>query len=305
MKKILYILVFFLNFESLIAIESKIIYQIENEIITNIDIKNEYKYLLALNNELQNLDKDKIFNISKQSIIREKIKKIEILKNYKDIAVNEKYLDNAIRNIYLKINLKSKKEFKDYLKGFNVKLKDIENKVKIEGMWNQLVLTKYGTKIEINVEKIKQEIDDRKTLKTKDYLLSEIIFEIKNKTELKNKYIKIKKSIDEIGFKNTSSAYSISASAKIGGNLGWINEKSLNKKIGKILSSMIKGNISEPILVPGGVMILKINDIKENNKKINTELELKKMINYQKIKELDQYSKIYFNKVKKNIGFNE
>ena len=305
MKKILYILVFFLNFESLIAIESKIIYQIENEIITNIDIKNEYKYLLALNNELQNLDKDKIFNISKQSIIREKIKKIEILKNYKDIAVNEKYLDNAIRNIYLKINLKSKKEFKDYLKGFNVKLKDIENKVKIEGMWNQLVLTKYGTKIEINVEKIKQEIDNRKTLKTKDYLLSEIIFEIKNKTELKNKYIKIKKSIDEIGFKNTSSAYSISASAKIGGNLGWINEKSLNKKIGKILSSMIKGNISEPILVPGGVMILKINDIKENNKKINTELELKKMINYQKIKELDQYSKIYFNKVKKNIGFNE
>ena len=305
MKKILYILVFFLNFESLIAIESKIIYQIENEIITNIDIKNEYKYLLALNNELQNLDKDKIFNISKQSIIREKIKKIEILKNYKNIAVNEKYLDNAIRNIYLKINLKSKKEFKDYLKGFNVKLKDIENKVKIEGMWNQLVLTKYGTKIEINVEKIKQEIDNRKTLKTKDYLLSEIIFEIKNKTELKNKYIKIKKSIDEIGFKNTSSAYSISASAKIGGNLGWINEKSLNKKIGKILSSMIKGNISEPILVPGGVMILKINDIKENNKKINTELELKKMINYQKIKELDQYSKIYFNKVKKNIGFNE
>ena len=98
------------------SIESKIIHNIENEVITNIDIKREFKYLVALNNSLKELDKEKILNISNESIIREKIKKIEISKNFKEIKLNKDYSELLIKNIYTRLNLKSINEFKIYLK---------------------------------------------------------------------------------------------------------------------------------------------------------------------------------------------
>ncbi|MDA9083313.1 peptidylprolyl isomerase, partial [Candidatus Pelagibacter sp.] len=96
------------------SIESKIIHNIENEVITNIDIKNEFKYLIALNNSLKELDKEKLLNISNQSIIREKVKKIEILKNFKEIVLNEDYYELLLKNIYIRLNLKSINEFEIY-----------------------------------------------------------------------------------------------------------------------------------------------------------------------------------------------
>ena len=78
-----------------VSIYKLFIKKTRNEIITNIDIKNEFKYLLALNNNLKRLDKEKILVISNESIIREKIKKIEISKNFKKIELNEDYSSNS------------------------------------------------------------------------------------------------------------------------------------------------------------------------------------------------------------------
>lgn len=305
MKIFLYILLFFLNFKYTLALESKIIYKIENEIITNIDIKNEYKYLLALNNELQKLDNEKKFNISKNSIIMEKIKKVEILKNFKDLNINTNYLNRVIESIYLKIGLNSLTEFKIYLKEYNIKIEEIEEKLTIDALWNEIIIEKYSSKIDINAERLKAEIDNNNQLTSRNYLLSEIVFEIKNKMELDEKYNLVKKNIEEIGFENTSSTFSVAESRKNGGNIGWVNEQSLNQTIKKNLLLLNKGDISKPFFIPSGVLILKINDIKDEVKKRDPELELKNAINYQKNKQLNQYSKIYFDKIKKNIEFNE
>ena len=305
MKIFLYILLFFLNFKYTLALESKIIYKIENEIITNIDIKNEYKYLLALNNELQKLDNEKKFNISKNSIIMEKIKKVEILKNFKDLNINTNYLNKVIESIYLKIGLNSLTEFKIYLKEYNIKIEEIEEKLTIDALWNEIIIEKYSSKIDINTERLKAEIGNNNQLTSRNYLLSEIVFEIKNKMELDEKYNLVKKNIEEIGFENTSSTFSVAESRKNGGNIGWVNEQSLNQTIKKNLLLLNKGDISKPFFIPSGVLILKINDIKNEVKKRDLELELKDAINYQKNKQLNQYSKIYFDKIKKNIEFNE
>ena len=304
-KKILYIIIFLFSFNILMAIESKIIFKIENEIITNVDIKNEFKYLSALNNQLQNLDKEKIFNISKNSIIREKIKKIEILNNFKTLEIDQRYLKEIIENVYKRRNIKSLEEFKRYLTGFSLTLRDVEEKLKIDALWRELIIKKYASKIEINVEEIENEIKNNNYLRIKSYLLSEIIFEIKSNNELNSKYIEIKKSIEKIGFENTSSIYSISETAKIGGKIGWISEQSLNKQIKKEIISLQKGKISKPFIIPGGVLILKMNDIKEEDKDIDPKLELDKAVRYERNKQLNQYSKIYFNKIKKNLAFND
>ena len=306
MKKFFYIIIIILGFNDLLATESKIIYKIQNEIITNIDIKNEYKYLLALNNELQNLSKDKIYNISKESIIRETVKKNEILKRFKSLEIDENFLDTVIKNLYLrKLKLSSREDFKIYLKKYDLRIEDLEKKIKIDLLWNELIVKKYNSQIKIDVESIKKEINNSELLITKKYLLSEIVFKIASNTELNIKYTEIKNSIEENGFENTVLIYSIADSSKVGGNIGWINESSLNRKIRENIESLNVGDLSEPILIPNGALILKINDIKQENKKIDIELELKKTIEYKRNILLNQYSQIYFNKIRKNLLFNE
>jgi peptidyl-prolyl cis-trans isomerase SurA len=303
MKQKILILLFFLMFNQALSIETKIIHNIQNEIITNIDIKNEFKYLIALNNSLKKLDKERILSISNESIIREKIKKIEILKNFKEIKINEDYSSILIKNIYSRLNLKSLNEFEQYLKDYGLTINDIKTKTTIDALWNELIMRKYGTKININKNRIEEEILKNSKIQTKEYQLSEIIFEVISKEEIEKKYNEVAKSIDKEGFENSAAIYSFSESAKIGGDIGWVNENSLNDNIKKNIKNLKNGQITKPIVLSNGILILRLEDTKISETNINVKNELKKAINYERNRQLNQYSKIYYNKIKKNLNF--
>jgi len=305
MIKILYIIFICMGLNTAFSLETKIIYNIQNEIITNIDIKNEFKYLLAFNNQLKNLDKEKIFKISKESIIKEKIKKIELSKYYKDFEVDDKYTNVLLKNIYKGLNFQSLQEFETHLEFYNLSINDIRKKLIIDALWNELIVKKYNSKIEIDEQELRNIITNDSKNEEIEYKLSEIVYEVTNKQDVENKYKEIKKSITEIGFENSASIYSISETGKIGGNIGWINERSLNLEIMKKISKLDLNEISKPIIITNGILILKIKDTKKIKSKINYDVELKKLINYERNKQLNQYSKIYFEKAKKNIDFNE
>ena len=301
-----YFLILFLccAFSGVKAIESKIVHSIGNEIITNIDIKREFKYLIALNNSLKELSKEKILNISNESIIREKIKKIEISKNFKEIKLNEDYSELLLKNIYSRLNLKSINEFEIYLKDYDLKINDIKTKITIDALWNELIIQKYRTQISINEAEIEKETLKNSKVKSKEYLLSEIIFEVTNKEEIQKKYNEVVKSINEIGFENTAAIYSFSESAKIGGDIGWINQNSLNNNIKGSINNLNIGEITRPIVLSSGILILKLINTKNSETTIDIENELKNAINYERNRQLNQYSKIYYNKIKKNLDFN-
>ena len=305
MKKKIIILLFFLSIYQVQSIETKIIYKIQNEIITSIDIKNEFKYLVALNNSLRELDKEQILNISYESIIREKIKKTEILKNFKEIKISEEYSNLLITNIYSKLDLKSVGEFELYLKDYNLTINDIKTKITIDTLWNELIIQKYSSQINVNEDKIKKEILKDNKIKSKEYQLSEILYEVTSKIQIEEKYNEVIKSINEIGFENSASTYSFSESAKVGGSIGWVNENSLNNKIKKNVSNLKIGEITKPIILSNGVLVLKLMNIRNSETNINIENELKKAINYERNRQLNQYSKIFYNKIKKNLDFNE
>lgn len=210
------------------ASESKIILKINNYIITNIDIKNEINYLKALNPNLINLDDQKIFQIAKTSLIREKIKELEISK-LNNQKVSSEYLDSVIKSIYTNIGLNSREEFLNYLNNLNIKISDINSKLSIEALWNRLIYKKFYSKIKINENKIRQELRTSKQT-SNSYFLYEILFNAEENEKIIQLHNKIKKSIEENGFENTASIFSISDSSKSGGKLGWINENALNKK---------------------------------------------------------------------------
>ena len=300
-----YFILFFIFNDQTHGLENKILLKIDNEIITSIDVENEYRYLLALNPNIKNLNKNDIFEISKRSIVKEKIKKIEISKNIKDPNIPLNYLEDILKNVYQKIDIQNLEEFKKYLKANNVNYTNVVEKIKTEALWNELVYVKYSSKIKINQKEIKKKLINNKKNFSKSYLMSEIFFEISNSGELIKKFSEIKKTIEEKGFNNAALTHSISNTNNIGGNLGWINEESLNENLKKIISNLSVNEFTDPLTVPGGFLIININEIKKikNNQNINE--ELKKIIKSKKNNQLNQFSKIYFNKVKKNIQINE
>ena len=304
MKKIFLIIIICLGFETVQSLETKIVYIIQNEIITTVDIKNEFKYLLALNNSLKELDEERILIISNESLIREKIKKIELSKNFKKIELNEGYMDILLKNIYSRLNLNSINEMEQYLKDYDLTLNMVKKKITIDALWNELIIQRYNSKITINEDKIKKEILKNNQIQSKEYLLSEIIFEVTNKEEIERKYNEVIKSINEIGFENSAATYSFSESAKIGGDIGWVNVNSLNDIIKRNINNLEIGDITKPIILSNGILILKLKNIKKLETTIDIKNELKKAINYERNRQLNQYSKIYYNKIKKNLDFN-
>ena len=306
MKKVF--LLILLIFFKITLVEAKekifILTIINNEPITNIDVFNEAKYLAALNPKIQNLDKKKILSIAKESLIKEKIKKNELSKFF-TLGEKNDFLDDMIKNFYKRLKFSNLKEFESYLESFDLSLNIVTKKIEIETKWNELVFLKYNNQVEIDVEKLKKQIASKNsTVQEKElYFLYEILFSAENKSKYEKVYKKIVKSINEIGFKNTANLYSISDSAKFGGELGWINKQNLNKKIIEKIENLQTGKISEPIPIPGGYMILKIEDKKkEKIEKKNTEEEINKLIQIEKNKKLNEFSLIYFNKVK--VGTN-
>ena len=287
--------------------EFYIIYNVKNTLITNIDVKKESRYLIALNNQLKNLGDNDIFNISKESILRENIKKIELLKYFKlDSNTKNPLIESYIKNFYQRLKLANKVEFKEFLKNNDLSITFIENKILIEILWNKLIFDKYQNQVKINEEKLKNEIQSNKsTQREKIYNLSEIVFEKNNQDTFEAKINKINESIKEIGFKNSANIYSISDSAKFGGEIGWIEEKQLSNIILKSLNNLVVGQYSTPIKTGSSFIVLKINEIKFDEKIINLDEELKIKIQYEKNRQLQQFSKIYYNKIKINTDIDE
>jgi len=298
-------LIFFSNNITAFGLENKILVKIENQIITSLDVNNEYKYLIALNPNLKSSKKEDILKLSKRSIIQEKIKRIEIEKNFNNPKIPQKYLEQILTNVYSRIGINNLNDFKKYLEVNNINFENIKKKLEIEALWNELVLIKFSSKIKINEENLKKKIqrDNNKFLKS--YLLSEISFEISNLKDLDKKFIEISEIIKNKGFDFAALKYSLSPTSNLGGRLDWINENSLNKNIKETIKKLEINDFTKPIVVPGGFLILQINEIKNTKIEVNIENELKKLVNFEKNTQLNQYSKIYFNKIKKNLDINE
>ena len=309
MPKVKFILFLFLlliiSFKSSTAENFYIVYKVNNEIITNSDIEKEYRYLVSLNNQLKNLEKQKIIELSKESALREKIKKIELIK-YFDLKTINIDIDNYLENFYRNLNIKNKKEFEEYLQSNKISLNYVQKKIEIEILWNQLIYDRYIGQINIDTNQLKEKVKKLiSTKKQKKYSLSEILFDIENNSNFEKKLENINQSISEIGFKNTANIYSISDSSKFGGKIGWIEEQKLSTKILEQLKALEVGQYTSPMQVGSSFLILKIEEIKYENAIINEDEELNKMIQFETSKQLDQFSKIFYEKIKINSFINE
>ena len=305
MRLLLISIIIFIPLKNINALENEIVIKIENEIITTIDIEKEKNYLKALNPNILDIDEDKLNLISKNSLIREKIKENEILKYTDKIKLNEKFLNGLIEQRYSRLKLNNKEQFLNYIKQYNIDINTIKEKLSIEAIWNQLIYQKFSNKIKIDQNKLKEEIIAKFSKDEKNFLLSEILFNINNKNNLKKKYAEIITDIENENFESAALIHSVSDSSSLGGKLGWIKESSLNETINSELSNLKKGDVSNPIFTPNGYLILKIDEIEYIKKEYDKTNELNELIKLKTNQQLNQQSIIYYNKIKKNTDINE
>ena len=305
-KKILIFLVFFyITITNALSLENKILIKVDNEIITTVDVLNESKYIKAMNKSLEDINENDLWKISINSITNEKIRMVEILNHIDEIKIKDENLKFVMESIYKKLGFEELEEFKNYLKLKNVEYEFFKKKVEIESLWNELVYAKYFDKVFIDKENLLKKIKNENKETIKSYLLSEIVFDITDDTSLDQKFKLIENEIKKSGFESAAFSYSISNSSKSGGNIGWVNEDTINQKLKNEIKKIELGQYTKPIVIPGGVLILKLEDIKEIKNEIDIDSKLNELIRYSTNEQLNQFSNIYFNKVKKNIKINE
>ena len=307
LKKIIFSYAILLFFTTSSLSQAKIYIEVlvENEIITNYDIQKEIRYLQILNSDLKNLNDSKKIEIAKNSLINEIIKKREIIKifNFEDENL---FVKKYLKDLYMRLNIGNEKDFEEILlRDENYSLDEIKNKIKVEILWNELIYSKYVDQIKIDKNSLVKKIDSLDNKIRKEYLLSEIIFMKPYNENLEDLVKKIITSISEIGFNNTANIYSIAESSKLGGKLGWIDENNLSELIFQELKKIDEGEYTNIINIRNNYMILKIEEIRLNEISINKQKELDKMIKYETNKQLNQFSRIYFEKSKINYTINE
>lgn len=299
----IFFIIFIFMFSQLFAMENKILFKIEKKIITTQDILNEVNYLKLINSEFKSFDNNKIYIIAKNSLIREIIKENELKRIFKKVEIKENFIEQFIIDYFSKFKINSINELKQILEQNNLNLDNIKKKITIQIMWNDLIFEKFSKNVKINKDIIKKEISLKKT--QEEYLISEIVFSVNNKKDLKNKFEKIKIDIKENNFSKAAIIHSISETSINGGKIGWVTENSLSLKIKDAFNKLKIGDITKPIRIPGAFIILKIEDKRNIELELDFNKEFNRIVKRKTNEQLNQFSNIYFNKIKKDVKVNE
>lgn len=302
--KIIFIIFLFIA-QKTFSLENKIIFKINNEPLTSIDLLHEIKRLKFFEPSLSNLKNEEIYKIATQTLINHKIKKFEVSRKFQELQIsNEEYLNSVIDKQIKKLNLKNIDDFKNNLLKYDLSFLDYKNRLIVDILWNEIIFTIYSDKIKIDVKALKNEIINRNN-QTNLFFLKEIIFNANDKNLVNELYEKIKYDIDTIGFNASALKHSISNTSENGGEIGWINENSLSENILNEIKKLKKFEYTKPIRIQGGFVVLQLIDTKKNDQEQNLDNQLKNLINIERNNQLKNYSNLYFNKIKKDIQINE
>lgn len=302
-KSIIFILFFLSFFNSALAKENRIIVKVNNNIITSVDILNEIKFLSFLNKEFVNMNTNQQIQIAKNSLIKDEIKSIEILKFQNNLNLDDKNFEKMIKNYLSNRPIRSLADFEILSKNNNLDVEFIRKKISIDTFWKGYIYEKFHSNVKIDESEIKKNILGKE--KQNEYMLSEIVFTLSKEEKLSKKLEKITKMIKNRNFAEAALNFSISDSSGNGGELGWIKENVLNKKIKNELRNINNGEFTNPITIPGGFLILYKKNSRETKNSLDVNNEIRNIIDRKTNDQLNRFSNIYLKKLRKNIQINE
>ena len=277
---------------------------IGNKAIARSDIVDEIKIILILNNESYNEDKrEKLQKLAINSIIKRMVKKIEIDRNNFFQFNQEDFTNELVRlanNIHVDVET-----LKNIFASNQLNFSNIENSVKVDLMWNSLIFQLYKNKISIDIDQIDEQLKlDQVKKKIEEYLISEILIRPVEENKVESTIKELKNKIKIEGFENVAKSLGISESASNGGDLGWLNENKISKKVRSVIANTSVGELSIPILLPEGILLFKVRDKRKINSNLSLEARKNQLVNSEKIKILNMHSLSHYDKVRRSIAIN-
>ncbi len=303
MKKIFLIILlsFFLIEKANSGISDSLFMTVGNKAITKSDVVNEIKILLILNNESYSDEKrEQLQDMAIKSIIKRSIKKSEV-ERVNFLKFNQDDLNTELKKLANKINL-DLDTLKNICASNELDFLLVEDQIKIELMWNSLIFEIYKNRLSINQEEIEEQIklfQNKKNIE--EYLISEILLPPIEKGKIKNEIQNLKKEIAEKGFENVARDLSISESSVRGGDLGWINENIISKKIKSSIINTTIGEISEPIILQEGILLFQVRSKRNIENELTLEQTKNQLVQAEKIKILNMYSLTHYDKLRRSV----
>ena len=302
-KKIFFALIFLLQSQTLFAdISNKIVLTVGSLPITLYDLKQEVKLLSILNpGKLENESIEDLQSLGIESLTIKKIKEQEIKKNKLDDTEDEEFIEYEISRVLKSLNM-DKPALERVFAENQLEISDLKNHISIEIKWNRLVYGMYQNKIKIDEESVNKKVEEysMKENSYDEYFLSEIIVPVSDSQNPNDVYQKVKSRLFSEKFENVAREISISQTRDAGGEIGWVNEKTIAEIVIKKIKDLNVGEIASPILIPEGIMIIKLNNKRKIKNEINKDQLKRKIILNERDKMLTTYSKMYLNKLKSN-----
>ena len=306
-KKIFYTIIILTVFltNGKTEIKDSLFATIGNEAITRSDIINEIKVILILNGKtFKEEDRDRLQESAIKSLVKRTIKEIEI-KKYDFLEYNKKDFYDRLEGLASDVDM-DVETLKSVCAANEIDFSIIVSQIESELLWNTLIYEKYKNRLLINQSEIEEQLQSIQVEKGNEieYLISEIIIKPVSQDKLESTINDLKEKIKTEGFEKIALNFSISESSKNSGDLGWINQNTIAKKIIPVISNTPVGNISEPIVLPQGILIFKIRDKKVTKKSMNLEEAKRQLVNDEKSKILQMYSLSHFDKVRREVSIN-
>ena len=281
----------------------KIVVLVDEEPITNYDFLKEIAYMNIISlGKIEEYNQKNINKIAIESLVKEKIKKKEVKKF--DISLNEGQVEMEMDSFLEKISLgneNNENKINELIKNGIFKKDDLFEKISIELKWNKMIGILFDKKVIINEKEINEKLKKfSENKEINEYLIFEIFVDAENQTKLKKKLEETLLSINQVGFKNTAIKFSSSESAQQGGRLGWINESQIDLKLLEEIKKIEPGKVSEPIATSNGFLLLKVEEKKTSEMKIDFKKDLKKLVINERNRQLKNFSINYLNKIKIN-----
>jgi len=302
-KKIFFALVFLLQSQTLFAdISNKIVLTVGNLPVTLYDLKQEVKLLSILNpGKLEDQSVEDLQSLAIESLTIKKIKERETKKEQLDNTENEEFVEYEISRVLKSLSM-DKQALEKVLAENQLEIGDLKNHILIEIKWNRLVYAIYQNKIKIDEESVNRKVEEysMKENSYDEYLLSEIIVPVSDSQNPNEVYQKIKGRLLSEKFENVAREISISQTRDAGGKVGWVNEKTMAEIVIKKIKDLNVGEMTSPILIPEGIMIIKLNNKRKIKNEIDKDKLKRQIILNERDKMLTVYSKMHLNKLKSN-----
>ena len=238
---------------------------VNGDVITQTDVDERLRWLaLANGNQIPADEVERLRQQVLRNLIDETLE-IQAAKSEK-IEIKKSDIDRTVARVAASAK-QTPEQMTAYLQSNGTSIQTMRRQIEGEIAWQRLQSAKIESGISVGDDEVKAVLDRLNASKgVEEYHVGEIFLSATPATEsqiLDNANKILEALHNGASFAGYARQYSEASTAAVGGDLGWVRPEQLPAALATTLREMTAGTVSSPIMVPGGVSILAVQDTRK------------------------------------------